>query len=241
MAEKVNRLLNFVGKGRNRAGNIISFKAPGTALDMKLGVLGFVDLGHRMVPAVLGGLLAKYIYNWGVKTFKPAAGATKRFWEVATTDEGAGTLAMFLFNYLLLTFVPGETTERFACGLMGRGSIVTWNTLMRWIGQPQLIRANQTADVGMVDGIDITPQVIDEMVNQRPANQTVALPNPDIDEDLLREVGSLALKSPDFREKVSSGMARRVNEYLENEGRKRIDDDVIHNSMVNLFQAMAQR
>lgn len=245
MAEKVNRLMGTLGKNAKRAGNVLSFKTPGTPLDFKLGVAGLVDTAHRMLPAVGGGLVAKYIYQWGVNTFKAADASKKRFWEVATTDEGAGTLGMFLFNWLLLMFIPGDTTERFACGLMGRGSIVTWNTLMRWIGKPNLIRANQTSDVGMVDGIDITPQVMDEILNQRqPANQTVALPegaNPDLDEQLLREVGTLALKSPDFREKVSNGMARRVNEYMDREGRKQIDEEVVHGAMIDLFQAMAKR
>lgn len=223
MAE--NRYLALLNVGRGKAANVLSYKKPGTSLE---GV-GLLDHAHRMLPALVGGLSAKSIYTWGVRTFKKSS-ENSRFWAVAKTDEGAGTLALWLMTYLVLRLAPGDTTERFCCGLMGRGSIVAYNTLMRLLGQPDKVRANQpdedrTADV-IANEIEVTPRGLSEA---------------QLDEELIREVGKLALKSDDFRSKVSDGMARRVNEYLESQGRKAIEPDAIHSQVANLFQSMASR
>lgn len=223
MAE--NRYLQLLNVGRGKAGNFLSYKKPGTSLDG----IGVLDHAHRMLPALVGGLSAKSVYTWGVKTFKKSAD-NSHFWAVASTDEGAGTVALWLMSYLVLRLAPGDTTERFCCGLMGRGSIVAYNTLMRMLGRPDKTRANQPGD-------DRTADVIANEIEVAPRGLSEA----QLDEELIREVGKLALKSDDFRSKVSDGMARRVNEYLESQGRKTIEPDAIHSQVANLFQSMANR
>jgi hypothetical protein len=229
-----------------KVGNLMSFNAAGTRLSNTWGAFGVLDHAHRMLPAVVGGLSAKAVYNWGIKVFKkPANAADKKFWNVANTDEGAGSLMLWIMSFLLLKFLPGSTTERFCCGLIGRGSIVVFNTISRWLGKDNWVRANEVTDAGMVEAIDITPRVMAEQMQReaqreaQPANESPSAA--ELDEELAREVGGLALKSAEFRNAVSDGIARRVNDYLADQGRKTIEPEEIHARVVDLFQSMANR
>lgn len=240
MADNENRIYKLLSV-RGKVGNIGSLKTPGTPLTSPVGGLdlGLMDHAHRMAPAVLGGLTARAIYQWGIRTFKVNP-SEQHFWQIAKNDESAGAFAIWLFTYLVLRILPGATTERFVCGLMGRGSIVLWNTLMRWFGKVDWIRTNQP-DTETFTQIEIVPA----KPNQAPANQTVATPpalsEAELDEELLKEVGRLAQRSPEFQSKVSGGFARRVNEYLDNQGRKPIEEEEVHRQVVDLFDAMARR
>jgi hypothetical protein len=241
MAEGKNRFIAILTNPKNPSpGNIFALQGAGTKLNNTYGVFGILDHAHRMAPAIVGGLLAKSIYNWGVRVFKKAD--DKKFWQVANTDEGAGSLMLWLITYLLMKFLPGHTTERLCCGLIGRGSIVVFNTLARWMGKNDWVRANETTDAGMVDAIDITPRVLAAEQMQREGEPANAAPSgPELDQELMREVGGLALKSAEFRNQVSDGLARRLNDYLADQGRKSIEPEEVHSRVVDLFQAMANR
>lgn len=230
--EKGNRLYSLIA-GR-KPGNILSMKSAGTSLTKY--DLGLLDHAHRMMPAMAGGLMALSFYQWGIRTFKITDSANKHFWQFCKTDESAGGFAIWLLTWLLLRFVPGDTTERFCAGLVGRGSIVIWNTLMRWFGKNDWIRINQADMEAMTTQIEVVPA---------PANQAVATPpvlsEAELDEELIKEVGRLAQRSPEFQEKVSAGFARRINEYLDGQGRKQIDTEEVNRQVIDLFNAMARR
>lgn len=233
-----NPFVAWIDVSNKRPGNMFSISNAGTSLNNTWGVFGVVDHAHRMLPAITGGLLAKRIYTWGVAVFRKKDDEEKKFWHLAKTDEGAGSLALWIFTFLLMRFLPGSTTERFCCGLIGRGSIVVYNTIMRWIGQEKRVRANETTDAGMIEAIDITSRAMSQ-IDIQPANEA---PAPEqLDEELIREVGGLALKSPEFRTKVSDGLARRLNDFLNSQGRAQIEDEQIHRQVADLFQSMASR
>ena len=52
------------------------------------------DFVWTFSPSMLGGLMTKTIYNWGVKYFKSDKGS----WTITKTDEGAGAAAVLLFE-----------------------------------------------------------------------------------------------------------------------------------------------
>ena len=55
------------------------------------------DFVWAFSPCILGGLMTKSIYNWGIRYFKSDKGS----WTITKTDEGAGATAVLLFSFLL--------------------------------------------------------------------------------------------------------------------------------------------
>ncbi|MBL9009036.1 MAG: hypothetical protein JNJ46_32545 [Myxococcales bacterium] len=178
-----------------------------------------VDFAWSYSPCLLGGLMTKAIYNWGVKYFKSDKGS----WTITKTDEGAGAAAVLLFSFMVWR-LAGESTmaSMFVAGMVGRGSIVVRNTLYRIMGW------QVPANMPDPDVIDVTPISANES-------------NAGLDEEMLREIGRYGLKNSEFRDAVADGLGRRMNDWLTSQGRPPIDADAIHTGVKDIFESMSNR
>ena len=177
------------------------------------------DFAWSFSPALLGGLMTRSVYNWGVKYFKSDKGS----WTITKTDEGAGATAVMLFAFLLWRLVgESEMVSMFVAGLIGRGSIVTRNTFYRILGW------QVPANMPDPDVIDVTP------VSNAESQEGM-------DEDMLREIGRYGLKNSDFRSALADGFGRRINDWLNTQGRPPIEEDALQSSVKDIFESMANR
>jgi hypothetical protein len=177
------------------------------------------DFVWTFSPSMLGGLMTKRIYGWGVKYFKSDKGS----WTITKTDEGAGAAAVLLFAFLVWRVVgESDMVSMFVAGLIGRGSIVVRNTFYRIMGW------QVPANMPEPDVIDVTPVS---------ANESSA----GLDEDMLREIGRYGLKNNDFRDALADGLGRRMNDWLTSQGRPPIEPDAINNGVKDIFESMANR
>jgi len=177
------------------------------------------DFVWAFSPCILGGLMTKSIYNWGIRYFKSDKGS----WTITKTDEGAGATAVLLFSFLLWR-VAGESemVSMFVAGVIGRGSIVTRNTFYRIMGW------QVPANMPDPDVIDVTPIS---------ANEDKA----GLDDEMLREIGRYGLKNTEFRSAVADGLGRRMNDWLSSQGRPPIEEDAINSGIKDIFESMANR
>ena len=178
-----------------------------------------VDFVSTFSPALLGGLVVKSVYNWGVRYIKSDKGS----WTITKTDEGAGATAVLVFAFLVWR-VAGDTDmmSMFVAGVVGRGSIVVRNTLYRIMGW------QVPANMPDPDVIDVTPISANES-------------NAGLDEEMLREIGRYGLKNSEFRDAVADGLGRRMNDWLTSQGRPPIDADAIHTGVKDIFESMSNR
>lgn len=175
------------------------------------------------LPAVMGGLFAKQVYTWGIRVFKKEKGT----WVITKTDEGAGSIMVLIFAFLVWRLVDWEMTEMFIAGLLGRSSYVLRNTLYRLFGKeppanlpPIEIRAANQAATGR--------KLLEEGGGA-------------VDDETIKEIGLYGLQNDDFRDRVSSGLARRVNDWLDSQGRPPVDDAAVQGAIKEVFQGMAGR
>lgn len=177
------------------------------------------DFCWSFAPALLGGLMTKSVYNWGVRYFKSDKGS----WTITKTDEGAGATAVMVFAFLLWRLVgESDMVTMFVAGLVGRGSIVTRNTFYRILGW------QVPANLPDPDVIDVTPVSSTE-------------PQEGLDDEMLREIGRYGLKNKDFSSSLADGLGRRMNEWLGTQGRPPIEQSAVEDSVREIFQAMSNR
>ena len=177
------------------------------------------DFVWTFSPSMLGGLMTKTIYNWGVKYFKSDKGS----WTITKTDEGAGAAAVLLFAFLVWRVVgESDMVSMFVAGLVGRGSIVVRNTFYRIMGW------QVPANMPEPDVIDVTPVSANESSSG-------------LDEDMLREIGRYGLKNNDFRDALADGLGRRMNDWPTSQGRSPIEPDAINSGVKDVFESMANR
>jgi hypothetical protein len=168
---------------------------------------------------MLGGLMTKTIYNWGVKYFKSDKGS----WTITKTDEGAGATAVLVFSFLLWRLAgESEMVSTFVAGLIGRGSIVTRNTFYRIMGW------QVPANMPDPDVVDVTPVSANENTEG-------------LDAEMLREIGRYGLKNNEFRDALADGLGRRMNDWLTSQGRPPIEPDAINSGVKDIFESMANR
>ena len=185
----------------------------------EVGKLG--DFVWTFSPALLGGLATKSVYNWGVRYFKSDKGS----WTITKTDEGAGATAVILFSFLMWRVIgEGQMVSMFVAGLVGRGSIVARNTFYRIMGWQ--VPANMPEPD--VDVIDVTPIAANEEQSG-------------LDEDMLREIGRYGIKNAEFRNAVADGLGRRMNEWLNQQGRPPIDTEAVQSGVADIFTSMSNR
>ncbi len=178
-----------------------------------------VDFIWTFSPAMLGGLMTKTIYNWGVKYFKSDKGS----WTITKTDEGAGATAVLVFSFLLWRLAgESEMVSTFVAGLIGRGSIVTRNTFYRIMGW------QVPANMPDPDVVDVTPVSANENTEG-------------LDAEMLREIGRYGLKNNEFRDALADGLGRRMNDWLTSQGRPPIEPDAINSGVKDIFESMANR
>ena len=180
-----------------------------------------VDFVSTFSPALLGGLVVKSVYNWGVRYIKSDKGS----WTITKTDEGAGATAVLVFAFLVWR-VAGETDmmSMFVAGVVGRGSIVVRNTFYRIMGWT--VPAN--APDPDPDYIDVTPVT--------PGESRAGL-----DDEMLREIGRYGLNNAEFRTAMADGLGRRVNDWLSSQGRPPVDGEAIETGVRDIFSSMANR
>lgn len=177
------------------------------------------DFVWTFSPAMLGGLMTKSVYNWGVKYFKSDKGS----WTITKTDEGAGAAAVILFSFLVWRVVgDGQMVSMFVAGLVGRGSIVVRNTFYRIMGW------QVPANMPDPDYVDVTPVA---------SNETQA----GLDEEMLREIGRYGLKNTEFRNALADGLGRRMNDWLNQQGRPPIEAEAVQSGLTDIFTSMSNR
>ena len=184
-----------------------------------------VDFVWTFSPALLGGLVVKRVYSWGVQYIESDKGS----WTITKTDEGAGATAVLIFAFLVWR-VAGESdmVSMFVAGVVGRGSIVVRNTFYRILGW------NPPANAPEADYIDVTPV---EPGSHAAPNE----PQAGLDDEMLREIGRYGLNNAEFRTAMADGLGRRVNEWLGTQGRPPVDGEAIQNGVRDIFASMASR
>lgn len=178
-----------------------------------------VDFVWTFGPSLVGGLMTKRIYGWGVKYFKSDKGS----WTITKTEEGAGALMVLIFAFLIWRLMgDSQMMSMFVAGLIGRGSIVMRNTFYR------IMSWQVPANMPDPDVIDVTPVAANE-------------PSEGLDAEMLREIGRYGLKNNEFRDALADGLGRRMNDWLTSQGRPPIESDAINNGVKDIFESMANR
>ena len=107
-------------------------------------------------------------------------------------------------------------------GLVGRGSIVARNTFYRIMGW------QVPANMPEPDYVDVTPVAPNEAQSG-------------LDEEMLREIGRYGLKNTEFRNAIADGLGRRMNDWLNQQGRPPIDAEAVQSGLADIFTSMSNR
>lgn len=178
-----------------------------------------VDFVWTFGPAMLGGLFTKRVYNWGVQYIKSNKGS----WIITKTDEGAGSVSVLLFAFLVWRLAgESEMVSMFVAGFVGRGSIVVRNTFYRIMGW------TVPANAPDPDYVDVTP------VSPRESEGG-------LDDEMLKEIGKYGLNNSEFRTAMADGLGRRMNDWLSSQGRPPIEPDAINSGIKDIFESMSNR